>query len=100
MTGIDAHLRTRLHSNYLGAMESAKKATVGIVKAGHRKRTGKTDIIYGKPLPPGSDENLCSQGNIKTEAVAGRISQLLHLLHGTSCFEVLLNRRMTNRTYW
>lgn len=46
-----------------------------------------------------SDENLCSQGNLKRKAEAGRTCQLLRLLHGTSCFEVMLNRRMPNGMY-
>ena len=47
-----------------------------------------------------SDENMCGQGNLKRKAVTGRACELLRLLHGTSCFEVMLNRRMPNGTYW
>ena len=47
-----------------------------------------------------SDKNMCSQGNLKRKAVTGRACELLRLLHGTSCFEVMLNRRMPNGTYW
>ena len=46
-----------------------------------------------------SNENLCSQGNLKRKAETGRACELLRLLHGTSCFEVMLNRRMPNGMY-
>ena len=45
------------------------------------------------------NENLCSQGNLKRKAETGRACELLRLLHGTSCFEVMLNRRMPNGMY-
>ena len=47
----------------------------------------------------GSDENMCSQGNLKRKAVTGRAYQMLRLLLRTSCFEVMLNRRMPNGMY-
>ena len=46
-----------------------------------------------------SNENLCSQGNLKRKAETGRACELLRLLHGTSCFEVMLNRRMPKGMY-
>ena len=46
-----------------------------------------------------SNQNMCSQSNLKREAVTSRTCQLLRLLYGTTCFEVMLNRRMPNGTY-
>ena len=87
-------------SNHLEAMESTEKTAVGIAEAGNRKRPGETDLVHGRPLPMDSDKDMCSQSNLKRKAVAGRTRQLLRLLFRTSCFEVMLNRRMPNGTYW
>ncbi|MCM1302759.1 MAG: hypothetical protein NC305_06665 [Lachnospiraceae bacterium] len=46
-----------------------------------------------------SDKNMYCQGNLQRKAVAGRTCELLRLLHGTPCFEVILNRRMPNGMY-
>ena len=81
-------------------MESTEKETMGIAETRDRKRPCKSDGILRRPLPMGSDENVCGKGNLKRKAVTGRTCQLLRLLSGTSCFEVMLNRRMPNGTYW
>ena len=86
-------------SNNLETMESTEETAVGIAEAGYRKRPCKTDIIHGRPLSMDRNENLCSQGNLKRKAETGRACELLRLLHGTSCFEVMLNRRMPNGMY-
>ena len=80
-------------------MESAEQTTMGITKTRNRKRPSETDIIYGRPLSMGSNQNLCCQSNLKRKAVASRTCQLLRLLYGTTCFEVMLNRRMPNGMY-
>ena len=74
--------------NHLEAMESTKETAVGIAEVGNRKRYGETDIIHGRPLSMGSDDNICSQGNLQRKAVTGRACQLLRLLFRTPCFEV------------
>lgn len=86
--------------NYLETMESTEKAAVGIAKTWYRKRCGKTYILLWRPLSVDSDENMRGQGNLKRKAVTGGTCKLLRLLHGTSCLEVMLNRRMPNGTYW
>ena len=86
--------------NHLETMESAEETAVGIAETWRRKRPGKANIIYGRPLSMDSDEILCSQSNFKRKAEAGRTCQLLRLLHGTTRFEVMLNRRMPNGMYW
>lgn len=45
------------------------------------------------------NENVFSQSNLKREAETGGACKLLRLLHGTSCFEVMLNRRMPSGMY-
>lgn len=50
--------------NHLEAMESTKETAVGIAEAGNRKRPCETDLIHGRPLSMGGDENMCSQGNL------------------------------------
>ncbi len=47
----------------------------------------------------GSNENMCSQGNLKRKVGASGACELLRLLHGAACFEVMLNRRMPNGMY-
>ena len=89
----------KIAGNYLEAMESSEKAAMGIAETGNRKRPGEADSLYGRPLSMGSDENMCSQGNLKRKAVTGRAYQMLRLLLRTSCFEVMLNRRMPNGMY-
>lgn len=76
MNDIDAHLRTRL-SNHLEAMESTVKTAMGIAEAGNRKRPGKSDSILRQPLPMDSDQNVCSQGNLKRKTVTGGACKLL-----------------------
>lgn len=63
--------------NNLETMESAEKAAMGIAETGNRKRPCEADILYGRPLSMGSDENMCSQSNLKRKTVAGRTCQLL-----------------------
>ena len=46
-----------------------------------------------------SNENMCGQGNFQRKTVTGRTGQLLRLLHGATCFEAMLNRRMPNGMY-
>ena len=63
--------------NHLETMESTEKAAVGIAETGNRKRPCETDIIHGEPLSMDSDENMCSQGNLKRKAVTGGACQWL-----------------------
>ena len=85
--------------NHLETMESAEETAMGIAKAGNRKKSCKTDLIHGRPLSMDSNQNMCCQSNLKRKAVTGRTCQLLRLLYGTTCFEVMLNRRMPNGMY-
>ena len=57
--------------NHLETMESTEKAAMGIAEAGNRKRPCEADILHRRPLSMGSDENMCSQGNLKRKAVTG-----------------------------
>ena len=57
--------------NYLETMESTEKAAMGIEETGNRKRPCEADILHGRPLSMGSNENMCSQGNLKRKAVTG-----------------------------
>ncbi len=54
----------------------------------------------GGALSVDSDENMCDQSNLKRKAVTGGTGKLFRLLYGASCFEVMLNHRMPNGTYW
>lgn len=45
------------------------------------------------------DENVYGKGDFKRKAVTGRAYELLRLLHGISCSEVMLNHRMPNGMY-
>lgn len=85
--------------NYLEAVESAEKAAMGIAETGNRKGPCEADILHGRPLSMGRDQNMCSQGNLKRKVVTGGACQLLRLLLRASCFEVMLNRRMPNGMY-
>ncbi len=85
--------------NYLEEVESAEKAAMGIAETGNRKRPCEADILHGRPLSMGRDQNMCSQGNLKRKVVTGGACQLLRLLLRASCFEVMLNRRMPNGMY-
>lgn len=53
-------LENKAESNYLETMESAEKATMGIAETGNRKRPSEADILNGRPLSMGSEENMCS----------------------------------------
>lgn len=64
--GNERHRRAFAHKiagNYLETMESTEKATMGIAETGNRKRPCETDILHGRPLSMGGNENMCSQGN-------------------------------------
>ena len=80
-------------------MESTQEETVGIAETRHRKRPCKGDGVLWRLLAMGSDKNMRGQSNFKRKAVAGGTGKLFRLLHVTSCFEVILNRRMPNSMY-
>ena len=78
--GNERHRRSfayKAKSNHLEAMESTVKTAMGIAEAGNRKRPGKSDSILRQPLPMDSDQNVCSQGNLKRKTVTGGACKLL-----------------------
>ena len=72
---------------------------MGIAETRHRQRPGKTHVLRGRPLPMGSNQDLCRESNFKRKAVEKRTSKLSRLLQRTPRPEVMLNRRMPNGTY-
>ena len=56
------------------------KRQMGIAEAGNRKRPCETDIVHGRLLPMGSDENMRCQGNFKGKTVKGGTRKLFGLL--------------------
>ena len=68
MTETDAHLRTRLRAVIWKPVESAEEAAMGIAETGDRKRLCKSNGLLWKLLSMGSNQNLCSQGNLKGSA--------------------------------
>ena len=53
----------KIASDNLEAVESAEQKAMGLTVTGNRKRFSKTDILYGKPLSMGRNENMCSESN-------------------------------------
>ena len=93
------HRRTfayKITCNHLETMESAKQEAVGITETRNRQRPCESDGIRWRPLSVDSDKDVRSQSYLEREAVPSWARQLLRLLHGTTCFEVMLNRRMPN----
>ena len=99
MTETDAHLRTRLRAVIWKPVESAEEAAMGIAETGDRKRLCKSNGLLWKLLSMGSNQNLCSQGNLKGSACESGTWKLSWLLQRVSCFEVMLNCHMPNGTY-